>query len=609
MGVDKHSKKSANSESEPDPLLSYLEYFRNVENPGFAVLVTGAWGSGKTFQVNAALGRDCYHYVSLFGLTSNSEIHGAVLAKAFPETANRKNLAKWFEGKNIGLAGFNVPAGSVIAAALNAVSQEAIDKNKVIVFDDLERCEVEHQTLLGVLNFYVEHHGCRVVVIAHSDEILEQFKRTKEKVFGHTVAVTPNADDAFESFARELSTGTQSIVNTHRVSIMELFEVSGCQSLRVLRQALMGVERFCGLLEKEQLANTVVLKKLLTLHFAVSVEVLSGEMARDDLVDRAKSYADSWALEQKKDKSEKQQSTNAFGKSRAKYSRILDILNYDLSDDLLLQMIVDGHYSKAKLQIYFAESHTFDAEADWPPWRKFIDFDSQSDEVVEAAAQEMDKQFANREIVDLGELMHVVSLRIMRVKHGLLAGSREEAIRECLKYLDDLVDQKRFPLKPDFDMFDSHPAHGGFMFWGYDENADLFKSVRDHVLMCEKRSLEQQSPEIKKRILAALRESPEDLKALLNFSGEESAVYQTIPVMQCIPPTEFVKAFLKLPVEQWSGVRRILSERREMSSSHNSLASEKQWFEEFENEMTNKSKENAGTINGLRIERHIPLKR
>lgn len=37
------------------PLESYLAYYEARHKPGYAVLVTGAWGVGKTFQVQKAL--------------------------------------------------------------------------------------------------------------------------------------------------------------------------------------------------------------------------------------------------------------------------------------------------------------------------------------------------------------------------------------------------------------------------------------------------------------------------------------------------------------------------------------------------------------------------
>ena len=56
----------------PDPLKSYLDYYKDLDRPGYAVLVTGEWGVGKTYQVQKVLAPEEYIYVSLFGLSCNA---------------------------------------------------------------------------------------------------------------------------------------------------------------------------------------------------------------------------------------------------------------------------------------------------------------------------------------------------------------------------------------------------------------------------------------------------------------------------------------------------------------------------------------------------------
>ena len=37
-------------------LIQYLDYYIKLENPGYAVMVTGDWGVGKTYQVKKYFG-------------------------------------------------------------------------------------------------------------------------------------------------------------------------------------------------------------------------------------------------------------------------------------------------------------------------------------------------------------------------------------------------------------------------------------------------------------------------------------------------------------------------------------------------------------------------
>ena len=89
-------------DKKPDPLKSYLDYYIDLDRPGYAVLVTGDWGVGKTYQVRNALEGNDYIYVSLFGLESADEVYLEVLSKADPGAANRVKLKSVAKGKSVG---------------------------------------------------------------------------------------------------------------------------------------------------------------------------------------------------------------------------------------------------------------------------------------------------------------------------------------------------------------------------------------------------------------------------------------------------------------------------------------------------------------------------
>ena len=77
-------------------LESYLEYYLSLESPGFAVLVKGPWGTGKTFQVKKFIPEAKRYYVSLFGVDSIEQLHKEVYAAAFPmqeKDADRTHLS------------------------------------------------------------------------------------------------------------------------------------------------------------------------------------------------------------------------------------------------------------------------------------------------------------------------------------------------------------------------------------------------------------------------------------------------------------------------------------------------------------------------------------
>ena len=44
-------------------------------------------------------------------------------------------------------------------------------KESIIVFDDLERCEIEINKVLGMINNLVEHNDVRIILVANQKEI------------------------------------------------------------------------------------------------------------------------------------------------------------------------------------------------------------------------------------------------------------------------------------------------------------------------------------------------------------------------------------------------------------------------------------------------------
>ncbi len=186
------------------PLSEYLEYYTECYDPNFAVLVTGDWGLGKTFQVKKALGEEKIYYVSLFGINSIDELHSSILALMFPKQTELKKIYGRLREISVGLGGF-YSLGSLLPGLASAILRQNVKNDRVLVFDDLERSGITLGDTLGVINTYVEHHNCRVVVIAHDEKISNEFNTVKEKIFGQTVQIEPQIRDAFEKFCSRIS--------------------------------------------------------------------------------------------------------------------------------------------------------------------------------------------------------------------------------------------------------------------------------------------------------------------------------------------------------------------------------------------------------------------
>lgn len=160
----------------------------NDEEIRYALLINGAWGSGKTYLYNNYLAdaiakvecgkneRKINVYISLYGI-SNIESLAKELITNYILKVKRIN-EKMYKISN-GIASIiskciSVTVGEVSVSfdAMTNILKEQINiKNMVICFDDLERCSIPINELFGFINNLVEHCQCKVIILADEDNI------------------------------------------------------------------------------------------------------------------------------------------------------------------------------------------------------------------------------------------------------------------------------------------------------------------------------------------------------------------------------------------------------------------------------------------------------
>ena len=169
-----------------DVILKYLD--SSIYN--YAVLIDGEWGCGKTHLIaksiipaiikhenekktanNEYIDKKAI-YISLYGITSESEISKQIFLKAIPKLgANEKTRTFADVGIKIlsGVASYFSPTfnqDEILDLFTN------LNKDKyILIFDDLERCNMDVNSLLGYINSFVEHGGVKTILVANQDEM------------------------------------------------------------------------------------------------------------------------------------------------------------------------------------------------------------------------------------------------------------------------------------------------------------------------------------------------------------------------------------------------------------------------------------------------------
>ena len=158
----------------------------------YAILINGGWGTGKTFlyenylrnvinknEVGKTDGkRDIY--ISLYGMRTIQELSDELLTSyiIFSKLHAQRKSKKKFEKAQTVLSMFtksikvNLKCVDFDISNFASEAKKLFDINQLVIcFDDFERCEIPINTLFGYINNLVEHHKCKVIILADENNI------------------------------------------------------------------------------------------------------------------------------------------------------------------------------------------------------------------------------------------------------------------------------------------------------------------------------------------------------------------------------------------------------------------------------------------------------
>lgn len=182
-----------------------------MKNPlKYALLLDGAWGSGKTYFVQNQLKNINTTYISLNGISSLNNISLQMIYQLIDNKPMKKKtilnkLLKDKDNKVIGTVGSILV--SYVESKVNVSFSELIKlvgnidfKDKLIIFDDLERCSLPFEETLGFINNLVEHNKIKVLIVANEREINknEEYLKIKEKLIYQTLKFVPDLEELYD---------------------------------------------------------------------------------------------------------------------------------------------------------------------------------------------------------------------------------------------------------------------------------------------------------------------------------------------------------------------------------------------------------------------------
>lgn len=245
------------------------EYMINPD-PQYAVFLKGNWGCGKTFFVNNWL--NSYKkkipeeqilkpvMVSLYGLSEIKQITAAINKALYPILCGRaakvgKTLTKFLSAIVLkhevdvdkdSNSDFEIELGLDSVLLLFSSEDNSVKKGKLLIFDDIERCEMPMKRLMGYLNYFVELCHSHLIIIGDERKMTDEqkiiFSDFKEKTIGREFEISTNVRSAIENFTEQEP--TSEFIRKRITTIEKVFSMTDCQNLRILRQALWDFGRF-----------------------------------------------------------------------------------------------------------------------------------------------------------------------------------------------------------------------------------------------------------------------------------------------------------------------------------------------------------------------------
>lgn len=259
-------------------VLDEIKIYCKQKNTVGALLLTGKWGCGKTFFINDTLEQDKEFQndfivirVSLFGETNvqaiDAKIKKEYLLRRFPTKHRRSRVTKLYKLFNFSTKAIAkvIPLFDAINTTLNVgwlefVQIKRFDNREIIlVFDDLERCDMSLQEILGCLNEYVENQNLKTIIIGDEDKINRKsiddgsekkeqmtYSELKEKIFSRTIRLKPNHSSIVQNIILNYSEhelGYKKYLEEFEQSIIRVFKQSESDNIRSLKCAIQDAER------------------------------------------------------------------------------------------------------------------------------------------------------------------------------------------------------------------------------------------------------------------------------------------------------------------------------------------------------------------------------
>ena len=303
-------------------LNKYIKNYLENDKSQRAIMLTAPWGSGKSFYIKnnlcAFLHENGLNYaiVSLYGIQSLKEINKELFLEIKLQKTRKK--CKWIGawGRTL-LSGTAVVGKTLLKSLANVdidfnikepnhekIYQSVNLKDRLIIFEDLERASIDIVEFLGYVNNLVEQDGVKVLLVANENEIIKydtistnsekeevltekskDYLRIKEKTICDTMNFSSDYYESIKSIVERFDNkyfklmlqerdenGDLSLVRRIKQQMIE----EKCINYRSLLYACQKTEDMLNLLDKDKDYNIEYIENLFIGTIVYSIKLNNG---------------------------------------------------------------------------------------------------------------------------------------------------------------------------------------------------------------------------------------------------------------------------------------------------------------------------------------------
>ncbi|MBW4514061.1 MAG: KAP family NTPase [Timaviella obliquedivisa GSE-PSE-MK23-08B] len=587
----------------------YLDYYCGLSHaPGFAVLLKGQWGSGKTWFTNRYCERfqeseqeeneQRYFYISLYGVTTLSEIEDKFFQLLHPIRSSKgmaitgiilKGLLKGAlkidltgDGRDDGTWNIQIPEIN-LPKHLENVNQS------ILIFDDLERCKIDLGSLLGYINYFVEHQELKVILIANEDELFKNinYQVIKEKLIGRTFGVSLDFEGALENFiTRTNDSGVKTFLSDNTKLIKDLYDKAEYGNLRTLRQIILEFERIFKTLPDRAKRKIELLQDLLKLLIVFSIEIKQGTVYPKDISNLDKKY-------QSSEVSDRSSSLTMKGNAEDQTS-----LQRMLSDKYTMLDLYEPFPSKVWWQIFFDEgsintkeleqsvlTSKYFQDENTPHWVRLWHFRNLADEEFGCVLKEVESEYSDRKFLDPQVIQHVTGIFLTLSDIGLYFKDKRDILYDSKLYINQMKENDQLEPLPQYVPLSEAIGYMSGSYRGlgfYGKELQEFKEFSSYLDTTRESVRIERMPSAGQDLLAIMQNDVWKFHSIICLSGSENQdatqKYYETPIFKYIEPTDFMEKILLAKHEAQRLIFWSLAERYKYDSTNEKLIEELEWL-------------------------------